>query len=195
MRSGFNCLATFAGRLVSSGSLMIFAISANVHVRPSADGGGAQNEAGEDAGRSASGGGRLGLVEIGIALQQAHHALAEIELLGKIGRVPVIVSLLARADLSDGVGAIHDAVGPGAIDVEEANGFVGQQVGMRHKVFEGHADEHAQVSQETLHVRRHARYGAILRHLLLDVHADAEQFLSDDQRLSHREAPGVVRLR
>ena len=150
MRSGFNCLATFAGRLVSSGSLMIFAVGAHVHVRPSADGAGAQDEAGEDAGRSASYGGRLGLVEIRLALQQAHHALAEIELLGEVGRVTVIVSLLARADLSDGVGAIDDAVGPGAIDVEEADGFVGQQVGMRHEVFEGHADEHAQVSQEGL---------------------------------------------
>ena len=137
--------------------LKILAVGADVHARPSADGLGTQQEPGDGAGRRGT------TVVLGLhlretaarPLQVAHYALGLIELLIHGGGVGLVMGLLPRPNLADGEGAVHQPIGPRAVEIEEADGFVGEEPLIRHKVVEGHADQQAQVRQERLHVGRH----------------------------------------
>jgi hypothetical protein len=70
-----------------------------------------------------------------------------------------MMGLLAGADFAHGDGAVDEAVGPGAVDVEETDGFVGEEAVVGDEVIEGNADQQAEVGEEQLHVGRHLRLG------------------------------------
>src|ERR1035437_934626 len=117
-------------------------VGAHVHVRPSAYSGGAEEETGDGVGGVflrvivflCIGEGRVS------ALNHSHDAFAQVDLLIDGGRVALVMGLLAGADFAYGDGSVNEAIGPRAVDVEEADGFVGEQAVVGDEVVEGHAD-------------------------------------------------------
>ena len=110
-----------------------------------------------------------------------------------------MVRLLARPDLAHGDRAIHEAVGPRAVQVEEADGFRREQARVRNEVFERYSDEEAKVSEKGLQIRRQLRLRLRGAHLVGLDHALSEGFPGKDRRDSHgfssRRTRTLVRTR
>src|SRR5207247_4703517 len=123
-------------------------VGPHVHVGPSRDGGRAKQEPCNDVAGVASRPGPQTAERAQAPLEGSHDTLRDVELLGDGGSMRLVVRLLARPDLAHGDRAIHEAVGPRAVQVEEADGFRREQARVRNEVFERYSDEEAKVSEK-----------------------------------------------
>src|ERR1043166_4850163 len=103
-----------------------------------------------------------------------------------------MVRLPARADLSDRDRAVDEAVRPGAIDIEEANRFVGQKAGIRHEIIERHADQEPQMSEKRFHIGRHRRLGDAGVDLVRGGEPLAQRVRGTDRNGSHHRPPSLA---
>jgi hypothetical protein len=109
---GAQLVAAHVGGIGVEVGIELLVVGAHVHVGPAGHGARSQHEAGDDLRRALHRLGPRHLEAQTTTLQLAHLALGEVELAHDLGRLGLVVGLLARTDLAHRDGAIDQTVGP-----------------------------------------------------------------------------------